>query len=172
MDIKTSCLAQLDQWIATIHSKINQIRTELQTTLVHFENKIRERSEQLKFYLRNELEHKVGCILTEQLQEFEINKLQIDKAALDFIRLENLFNSYNNRQLITMINNSENQINLNPPSFVCSDILIDEFHLSENIQEKINDSNPITHETESRECKFSFSTMQIVFCFSSFKSNK
>ncbi len=152
IDVKTSCIAQVDQWVATIHAKLDQVRTELQMTLVHFENKIRERSDQLKCHLRNELEDKVACILTEQLQEFEINNSQVEKAGSDFIRLENLFNSFNNRQLITMISNSDSQISLNPPSFVCSDILIEEFHLTENIQEETNGFDPTTHETISGEC--------------------
>jgi hypothetical protein len=51
-----------------------------------------------------------------------------------------------------MISNSDSQISLNPPSFVCSDILIEEFHLTENIQEDTNGFDPTTHETISGEC--------------------
>jgi hypothetical protein len=165
IDVKTSCVAELNQWISTVHAKVDQIRIELEMTLVHFEDKLHERSDQLKSYLRNELENKVGCILTEQLQEFEVSKAQVEKAGMEFVRLENIFNSFNNRQLITMISNSDNPVVLNPPTFVCSDILINEFHMPEDNQETTDVSEPVPQETEACKCTqiFLFSTINMFF---------
>jgi hypothetical protein len=160
IDIKTSCTNHLDQWAAALHAKINQIRDELQMTLDHFDQKLQDKNAQLKEYLGNELELNVGCILKEQLQQFEIDKSKVDKANLEYNRLEKLFNSYNNQQLITMVIDSENQITLNPPTIICSDILMDGSNLTENVQDnmdwldqqKTESFDNLTGQTKSCKC--------------------
>jgi len=150
----------LNQWATALHTKINQIRDELQITLDHFDKKLQDKNDQLKTYFRNELEQNVGCILTEQIQQFEIDKPKVEKANLEYNRLEKLFNSYNNQQLITMVINSENEINLNPPTIICSDILMDELNLTENIQENMDWSNQEKNESsnnstdQTKSCKY------------------
>ena len=115
----------------------------------------------MKNYLREELERNVAGILTGQLQEFEINKSEVEKAASEFTRLEMILNSFNNRQLITMILNSENQLNLCPPSFACSDILFDKMNFSSIVSEKIpytdEQNNQTIDETRSRKSMLMFS---------------
>jgi hypothetical protein len=151
---------QLDQWATTLHTKIDQIHNELQLALDHFDKKIQEKSDQLKTYLTTHLEQNVGFILTEQLQKVEINKPQVEKATLEYHRLENLFHSFHNRPLITMAIDTENQKALNPPTIICSDILTDGLNLNENIQEKIDWSdqqeNSLSGNStcETRSCKY------------------
>ncbi len=142
-------------------------------TLDHFDQKLQDKNAQLKEYLGNELEQNVGCILKEQLQEFEIDKSKVDKANLEYNRLEKLFNSYNNQQLITMVIDSENQMTLNPPTIICSDILMDELNLTENVQDNMNllDQQKIesfdnsTAQTKSCKCIHDCIFSEILICF-------
>lgn len=152
--MKTSCAKQLDQWATTMHSKIEQIHHDLQMTLEHCEKKIHDNSDQLKKYLSNDLEQHVGSVLTEQLQQFEIDKSQIEKANLEYNRLENLFNLFNNQQLITMVVNTENEVNLNPPVIIGSDIVMDGLNLPVNSPEKMDQSDQQTNElSKNSKCE-------------------
>jgi hypothetical protein len=154
----------LDQWAAIMHAKIDQIHNELQMTLDQYDKKFEEKLNYWKINLASQLEQNVGCILTEQLQKYEIETPHVEKACLEFCRLEDVFHSFSNQQLITMAIDVENQMTLNPPMIVCSDIVVDGLNLTENSQEKMDwanqqknesNDNPI-HGTGSRKCIYDF----------------
>ncbi len=92
----------------------------------------------MRNYLKTHLEQNVGCILTEQLQQFEINQPQMEKASLEYNRLENLFQSFHNQQFITLAIDTKNETTINPPVIVCLDILMNELNSTENFQERMD----------------------------------
>jgi len=113
----------------------------------------------LRNYLKTHLEQNVGCILTEQLQQFEIDQPQMEKASLEYNRLENLFQSFHNQQFITLAIDTKNETTINPPVIVCLDILMNQLNSTENFQERMDLSdqeknelpNNSTCETKSRK---------------------
>jgi hypothetical protein len=141
VDGKTSCSMLLNQWAATMHAKIDQARHELQIKLDECDKKIEEKKDQWRTYLGNHLEQNVGCILSEQLQKYEIDAFQMDKARAEFIRLQKLFHSLNNQQLINMIEDEEYQMSLNLPIIVCSNIVFEGLDSMNLFYENINPSD-------------------------------
>jgi hypothetical protein len=125
----------LNQWAATMHAKIDQTRNELQIKLDQCDKKVVEEKEQWKIFLGNHLEQNVGCIITEQLQKYEIDKPQVEKARLEFARVQKLFHAINNQQLISLINDAENEMSFNSPVVVCSNIVFEGLNFMENIDQ-------------------------------------
>ena len=141
VDGKTSCSMMLKQWAATMHAKIDQARHELQIKLDECDKKIEEKKDQWRIYLGTHLEQNVGCILTEELQKYEIDALQMNKARAEFFRLQNLFHTLNNQQLINLIEDGENQMFLNLPIIVCSNIVFEGLDSLNLLYENIDPSD-------------------------------
>jgi hypothetical protein len=138
-------MAQLDKWAATMHEKTEQRRNVLHLTLDQFEKKIEEKQDDMKTHLENDLQENVGCVLKKELEQFEMNKQQVEKASQKLNLLEIFVHSLNNQQLITINIHPENQMILNPPTILCSDIIVDGLNLKENSPEKNHSSDQQTN---------------------------
>ena len=145
-----------------MHAQIDQARNELLTTLEEFNKEIEEKKDQWKTYLADQLEQNVGCLLTEELQNYESDGMQMKNARLEYIRLQKLFHSLNNQQLITMTHDTDDQVILHPPLIVCSDIFVNGFNFMENFQVTNSDEETIEFEEfdttidENSSCKCNF----------------
>jgi hypothetical protein len=114
-------MAQLDQWAIRMHEKIEERHNELHMTFDQIEKKFQENKDDVKIHL----EENVSCVLRKQLEEFEINNQQMKKANQELNLLQNFVHLFNNQQLITININTENQMILNQPTIICSDIIVD-----------------------------------------------
>jgi len=131
----------LNQWAAAMHAQVDHARNELLMSLDQFNKEIEQKKDQWKTYLGNQLEQNVGCALTDELQKYESDGVEVEKARMEFIRLQKMFHSLNNRQLITMTNDTDNQMVLHPPLIVCADIVVNGLDMMENFQEIIENSD-------------------------------
>jgi hypothetical protein len=96
-----------------MHAEIDQKHEELRQKLDQFDRQIEENKDYWRLFLRTQMEIKVGCVLTEQLQKYEIDALEFNKAHQEFIRVQKLFHLLNNQPLISVRDSEGKQINLN-----------------------------------------------------------
>jgi hypothetical protein len=71
---KRSCTALLDQWTIAMHMKIDQKAEELQRQIDQLDKRIEDNNNDWKIFLKNQIETKVGCVLTQILQKYEIDE--------------------------------------------------------------------------------------------------
>jgi hypothetical protein len=139
-------MTQLDEWASKMHTKIDQTQNDLQITLDEFDKNFKEKKNRLKQVFQDHLKTNID-LLKEQLKEFEIERSCIDDTNQKFFLLQNLFHKFNNEQLITLVIDKEQQMILNPPIFIYSDIIVDRLIPKENPQEKVNVSDQQTNKT-------------------------
>jgi len=126
-----------------MHIKIEEKREELQMKLSQLDRKIEDYKDHWKLFLKTQIEMKVGCVLMELLQKYEIDELKLNKARQDFICLKKLFHSFDNQQLISIRNNEEKEMSFNLPELYFSSIISEDLDwmknfFSENSEERIN----------------------------------
>jgi hypothetical protein len=125
-----------------MHIKIDRKREELQMKLDQLDRQIEENKARWKLFLKNQIETKVGCVLTELLQNYEIDESKFNKARLDFISSKKLFHLFHHQQLISINYNEEKQTDFSSPwldfsSVVSNDLNWMKNFSSENLDERI-----------------------------------
>ena len=118
----------LDQWTRDMHMKIDGKREELQRKIDEFDKRVEEDNNYWKIFLKNQLDMKVGCVLTELLKEHETtDELKLDKARLDFLRVEKFFHLLDDSQLMFLRYNNAAETNLNTPELYFPSMTPDDF---------------------------------------------
>lgn len=132
---------QLDQWFQMLHKNINQKHNEILHVINRLQEYIEEKSECWKNALRNRLETKIGCVLMEQIEKFEVEELKFNQARDEFIRAKDLFNILDNQPLIALSNMGDDQMDFSTSHFVFPTIiptdglkLIEKFCMEETIE--------------------------------------
>jgi hypothetical protein len=126
-----------------MHIKIEEKREELQMKLSQLDRKIEDNKDHWKLFLKTQIEMKVGCVLMELLQKYEIDESKLNKARQDFVCLEKLFHSFDNQQLISIRNNEEKEMSFNLPELYFSSVISEDLDwmknfFSENSEQRIN----------------------------------
>lgn len=120
------CSMRLDQWATQMHMKIDQTRTQLQAKLHLLDGQIEANKDRWKVSLQTDIETKVGCVLMELLQKFEIDGIRLNNAHENMSSLRTAFNACNQEQLISIVDYEEEKMNfdlprLSFPSFILND---------------------------------------------------
>lgn len=101
-----------------MHTKIDQKHYELYMKLAYFEQKIEENKDQWKKSLADWITTKVRCMLEKQLQRYEINGVEFSKTLHELDCVQELLHLFNNKPLISVSDEENNQMNLNEPRLV------------------------------------------------------
>ena len=115
------CSMRIDQWATKMHMKIDQTRAQLQTKLNMLDGQIQANKDRWKNSLRKDIETKVGHVLMDLSEKHEIDESRLNKANQDLISLRNIFNTFDNEQLITIMYDEEETMTFNSPrlNFPC-----------------------------------------------------
>jgi len=101
-----------------MHTKIDQKYKELQLEIDRLYKQIETNIDQWKGSFTNTMKKKVGCVLMKQLDKYEIDGVDLEKARNEFSHLKGLFNLFNVPPLISVVSAKDNQVNLNEPHVI------------------------------------------------------
>ncbi len=134
----------IDQWATKMHMKIDQKREELQIKLNQLDRQIEANKNDWRIAIKTDIEMKVGCVLTELLEKYEIDGMKFNKAREDLVYLKKLFDLFDKEQLISIDNHEEKQMNFISPQLNFSSVISNDIggwmknFYSENLEEKTN----------------------------------
>lgn len=136
---KSVCMTLLDQWTMDMHMKIDEKREKLQRKIDKLDEQIEDDNDYWKIFLKNQLDIKVGCVLTELLKEQETDESKLDKARRDFIRVEKFFHLLDDSQLMFLHYNNVAEIDFNSPELYFPSITPDDFDWMKKLSLKDSD---------------------------------
>jgi hypothetical protein len=125
-------MVDIGRWQQLMHTIINQRCDELRMELYHKHRQIEANRDHLKTSLMNQLEIKVGGVLTEQLQKDEVDGTAIHEVQDELDRLQQLFHSLHTKPLISVSTTDSNPLNFNSPRLLFPDITVDGFNSFES----------------------------------------
>jgi hypothetical protein len=111
-----------------MHNIIEQKRLALQKQLNHFHQLVETNKNRWKEYLTNQMETKVNRIFMEQFQKYEINASECDTARHELNCIKELVYLSNNRPLISISDNVDNQTCFYVPHVYFPTILVNDFN--------------------------------------------
>lgn len=147
------CSMRLDQWATQMHMKIDQTRGQLQAKLHLVDGQIEANKDRWKASLQTDIETKVGCVLMELLQKYEIDGIRLNKAREDLSSLRSVFNTFNQEQLISIVNHEEDKINFDLPRLSFPSFLLNDPRSTRGLSPKNSESTNHSFDDSSNSFK-------------------